>query len=129
VGAASASGAVKFKGKLQQGPKVTFRATATKVIGFSTSVSALCSSMTTGRHVGDVRPLAFPTSPLRNGHFKITLKIPPISLVATATGTVKRTLASGALKVSYMKSIGTTPTGLIDFATCLAKTTWKAKRA
>ena len=35
--------------------------------------------------------------------------------------------AKGGLKVRYNKTIGSTSTGLLDIAACLADTTWTAK--
>jgi hypothetical protein len=126
--AVSAASGTRYRGKTKQGPKVTFRTTATKVVGFKTSVSALCVSAASGRSVTDIRPVSLPKSPLKNRRFKITFKIPTIALVAKAKGTVKGNSASGTLDVRYTKIIGSTPSGLQDVAACFVKTTWKAKK-
>lgn len=129
VGAAvSAVTSSRYSGKTKQGPKVSFRTTATSVIGFKTSVSVPCSSAVTGNRVTDIRPVSMPNSPLRNGHFTSTFKIPTIALVIVVKGTVNGKSASGSVDVRYTKVIGMTSTGLQDIAGCFAKTTWTAKR-
>ena len=129
VGAAvSATASTLYRGKTKQGPAVSFRTTATSVVGFKTSVSVPCSSVTTGSRVTDVRPVSMPKSPLTNGHFKITFKNPSNALVIVVKGTVTGASASGFVDVRYTKIIGTTSTGLMDIAGCYAKTTWTAKQ-
>jgi hypothetical protein len=129
VGAAlSATASTQYRGKTKQGPKVSFHTTATSVVGFKTSVSVPCSSATTGNRLTDIRPVSLPKSPLKNGRFKITFKIPTNALVIIAKGTAKGGSASGFVDVRYTKIIGTTSTGLMDIAGCYAKTTWTAKQ-
>jgi hypothetical protein len=126
---ASASTKAHFSGKTKLGEKLTFRTTATQVIGFDTAVLALCSSAVTGNRQTDYHVIAFPKGPLKkNGQFTLTFKISSNGFVATAKGTVKGNSASGKLNVSYSKIIGTTSTGLMDIGACFASTTWSAKR-
>lgn len=126
--AVSASAGARYQGKTKQGPKVTFRTTATKVAGFKTSASTLCISAASAKTFSDIRLVNLPSAPLKKGHFKITFKIPTISLIITATGTVKGKSASGKLDVIYNKIRGLTPGGLQDIYACFTKTTWKAKK-
>jgi hypothetical protein len=127
VATASAAGS-RYKGKTKQGTQLSFRTTASSVVGFKTSVSVPCSSAVTGNRVTDVRPVSIPKAPLKSGHFKGTFKIPSIALVIVAKGIVTGGSARGSLDVRYTKIIGTTSAGLQDIAGCYAKTTWTAKK-
>ena len=127
VGTASASTG-SFSGKTKQGSKLTFRTTATSVVGFKTSVRALCLSLASGRSVLEFYPvlLQSPTR-LTNGQFKITFK-GESSTYITVTGHINSGSASGKVDVRYTKTLGTTPTGLLDIGACSAKTTWTARK-
>ncbi|MGD0167233.1 MAG: hypothetical protein ABSC51_08090 [Gaiellaceae bacterium] len=126
--AVSASAGARYQGKTKQGSNVAFRTTARKVAGFKTSASTLCVSAASAKSFSDFRLVNLPSTPLKNGHFKITFKIPTISLIITAKGTVRGNSASGKLDVIYNKIRGLTPGGLQDFYAYFTKTTWKAKK-
>lgn len=122
VGAASAAGSL-YKGKVKAGGTLSFRATATSVVGFKASPTVPCISVATGSSILEVHYLPLQTkTPLKNGHFTITYK-GPSSTHVTVTGTVKGTSASGTLNLGYTKTSGTT------IYACQCKTTWTAKKS
>lgn len=57
VGGPAAAGGTHFKGKTDQGPKVTFQVKPKSLSGFKTSASVLCVSVVTGRSVMDIYPV------------------------------------------------------------------------
>jgi hypothetical protein len=122
VGTASAAGSL-YKGKVKAGGKLSFRTTATSVVGFKASPTVLCISVATGSSILEVHYLPLQTKkPLKNGHFKITYK-GPFSTYVTVTGTVKGASASGKLDLRYTKTSGTT------IYACSCKSTWTARKA
>lgn len=127
VGGPAAAGGTHFKGKTDQGPKVTFQVKPKSLSGFKTSASVLCVSVVTGRSVMNIYPvlLQSPTK-VKKGKFSI-LFTGENGLNATVKGKVTGDTARGSLKVRYNKTIGSTSTGLLDIAACLADTTWTAK--
>jgi hypothetical protein len=127
VGAASASAGGHFRGKTETGFSVTFRTTATRVVGFKTTVVANCLSARSNR--SDVYPVWMLQSPhrLAKGQFKLTFG-GKSSTSITVTGHVKARSASGRISVSYEKTLGTTPEGIIDLGLCSANTTWTAHK-
>lgn len=127
VGGPAAAGGTHFKGKTAQGPKVTFQVKPKSLSGFKTSASVLCVSVVTGRSVMDIYPvlLQSPTK-VKKGKFSI-LFTGENGLNVTVKGKVTGDTARGSLKVRYNKTIGSTSTGLLGIAACLADTTWTAK--
>ncbi len=126
--AVSASASTSYSGKAKSGGKLTFHTTATKVIGFKTSVSALCVSVSSGASHLYVYPVLLQApSKLTNGRFKITFS-GESSTHITVTGKVSGSSASGKIDVRYSKTLGTTSTGLLDIGACSAKTTWTARK-
>jgi hypothetical protein len=123
----AAAGGTHYKGRTEQGPKVSFTAKPKSVSGFKTSSSALCVSVVTGRSVMDIYPVLL-QSPvkLKKGKFTIVYTGDD-GLNITVTGKVTGSKAKGSLKIGYNKIIGSTSTGLLDIAACLADTTWTAK--
>lgn len=127
VGVASASG-TSFHGQVKSGGKLSFRTTATSVVGFKASVSALCVSVTSGASKLYVYPVLLQSpTPLKSGHFKIVFT-GSSSTKITVTGSITGKSASGKITVRYTKTLGTTSTGLLDIGACSAKTTWTAKQ-
>jgi hypothetical protein len=129
--AISASSGDHFRGKTKGGFSVTFSTTATKVVGFKTTVVAFCTSTSSSSSSRpDVYPLRMLQSPhpLAKGQFKLTFG-GKSSTSITVTGLVKASSASGRIIVSYEKTLGTTPEGMLNLGLCSAKTTWTAKKA
>lgn len=117
-----------FKGKTEQGSKVTFTASPKKVSDFKASVWVLCVSVVSGRSAQEAYPFLFRApKKLKNGKFTLVLD-GENSLKVTVKGKVTGDSAKGSLDVRYNKTIGYTSNGLLDIAACTAKTTWKAKR-
>ncbi|MGD0273571.1 MAG: hypothetical protein ABSB96_07575 [Gaiellaceae bacterium] len=122
VSTASAAGSL-YKGKVKAGGTLSFRTTATSVVGFKASPTVPCNSYATGSSFLEVHYLPLQTkTPLKNGHFKITYK-GPFSTHVTVTGTVKGASASGTLDLGYTKTSGTA------IYACQCKSTWTAKKA
>jgi hypothetical protein len=127
VAGPAAAGGTHFKGKTEQGPKVTFTVKPKSVSGFKTSASVLCVSVVTGRSVMDIYPVLL-QSPVKVKKGKFTIHLTgDDGLDVTANGKVTGDHAKGSLKIRYNKVIGSTSTGLLDIAACLADTTWTAK--
>ena len=121
VGTASAAGSL-YKGKVKAGGTLSFRTTATSVVGFKASPTVLCLSVASGNSFIEVHYLPLQTkTPLKNGHFKITYK-GPSSTHVTVTGTVNGASASGKLDLGYTKTSG------ITIYACQCKSTWTAKK-
>jgi len=120
--AVSANASTSYRGNVKSGGKLSFHTTATSVVGFKTSVSALCVSVASGGSVLKVYPvlLQSPTK-LASGRFKITFKGSSSTFI-TVTGSVKATSASGNINVRYTTTIG------MDIYACSSKTTWTAKK-
>ena len=129
AGAASVSVGVHYSGKAKNGGKLSFRTTSTSVVGFKTSVNALCVSVAGAMSKLYVYPvlLQSPTR-LKKGHFTITFKGSSSTRIIV-TGIVKEKSASGNITVNYSKTLGVTSTGLLAIGSCSAKTTWTAKKA
>ncbi len=126
VAGPAAAGGTHFKGKTGQGPKVTFTVKPKSVSGFKTSASALCVSVVTGRSVMDIYPVLL-QSPVKAKKGKFTIVYTGENGTAvTVKGKVTGENAKGRLKIRYNKVIGSTSTGLLDIAACLADTTWTA---
>jgi hypothetical protein len=124
VGAAlSASASTSYKGQFKGGGKLSFRTTATSVVGFKGSASPLCISVATGSSILKVYPvlLQSPTK-LKSGRFTINFK-GPSSTYITVTGKVTGSSASGRINIHYTLTSGTT------IYACQQKTTWTAKKA
>jgi hypothetical protein len=120
VGAASGAGSL-YKGKVKAGGTLSFRTTATSVIGFKATPTVLCTSV--AGSLIEVHYLPLQTKkPLKNGHFKITYK-GAFSTYVTVTGTVKGATASGRLNLRYTKTSGMT------IYACSCKSAWTAKKA
>ena len=123
IGAAvSASASTSYKGKVKAGGTLSFRTTATSVVGFKASPTVLCISLAPASSFIEVHYLPLQTkTPLKSGHFKITYK-GAFSTYVTVTGTVKGASASGKLDVRYTRTSGTT------IYACSCKSTWTAKK-
>jgi hypothetical protein len=124
VGAALSAGAsTSYKGKFKGGGQLSFRTTATSVVGFKGSASPLCISVAAGSSILKVYPvlLQSPTK-LKNGLFTINFK-GPSSTYITVTGKVTGNSASGRINIHYTLTSGTT------IYACQQKTTWTAKKA
>ncbi len=121
--AISASMSTSYRGTVKSGGKLSFRTTATSLVGFKASVSPLCVSVASGSSVIKVYPvlLQSPTK-LTKGHFKITFQGSSSTFI-TVTGSVKAKSASGRINVRYTTTIGTA------IYACSSKTTWTAKKA
>jgi hypothetical protein len=120
--AVSASASTSYRGKVKSGGRLSFRTTATKVVGFKASVSPLCISVAAAKSILKVYPvlLQAPTK-LKKGHFKINFKGSGSTFI-TVTGTVKAKSASGRIHVHYTTTIG------MDIYGCQQNTTWTAKK-
>lgn len=123
IGAAvSASASTSYKGKVKAGGTLSFRTTATSVVGFKAWPTVLCISVAPASSLLEVHYLPLQTkTPLKSGHFKITYK-GAFSTYVTVTGTVKGASASGKLDVRYTRTSGTT------IYACSCKSTWTAKK-
>ena len=121
ISTASAAGSL-YKGKVKAGGTLSFRTTATSVVGFKASPTVLCISVATGGSFIEVHYLPLQTKkPLKNGHFTITFRGSSSTFI-TVTGTVKAKSASGKIDVRYTTTIGT------NIYACSQKTTWTAKK-
>jgi hypothetical protein len=123
VGAAvSAAAGSSYRGKVKGGGKLTFRTTATSVVGFKTSVTVVCISVAAAKSNQKIYPvlLQSPTK-LKSGHFKINFKGPSSTFI-NVTGIVKAKSASGRIDVRYTSTIG------MDIYACSSKGTWTAKK-
>lgn len=118
-----------FKGKTEQGSKVTFSAKSKKVVGFKTSASALCLSGVTGRSILEWYPVLLQSpTPLKKGKFKIVYAGPSSSRI-TVKAKITGNKAVGSLDVAYTKTMGyLQPYGTLDIGACSANTTWTAKK-
>jgi hypothetical protein len=121
--AVSASESTSYKGKVKGGGALSFRTTATSVVGFKASTSPLCISVAAASSMVKIYfvRLQSPT-PLKNGHFTINFH-GPSSTYITVTGTVKGKSASGRINLHYTLTNGT-----VIYA-CQQKATWTAKTA
>jgi hypothetical protein len=120
--ALSASSGAKYRGKVKGGGALSFRTTATKVIGFKASTSPLCISVAAASSMVKVYLIrGLPSAKLKNGHFKINYH-GPFSTYITVTGKIKGKKASGRINFHYTLTNGT-----VIYA-CQQKATWKAKR-
>ena len=121
IGTASAAGSL-YKGKVKAGGKLSFRTTATSVVGFKAWPTVLCTSAAPPSSFIEVHYLPLQTKkPLKNGYFKITFK-GSFSTHGWVTGTVKRASASGKLNLWYTRTRGTT------IYACRCVSTWTAKK-
>jgi hypothetical protein len=123
VGAAlSAAASTGYKGKIKGGGPLSFRTTATKVVGFKASASAVCTSASGGSmlKIYLVR-LQSPTKLKKNGRFTINFH-GPSSTYITVTGRVKGKKASGRINLHY-----TLLNGPALYA-CQQKASWTAKK-
>ncbi|MGZ4411530.1 MAG: hypothetical protein ACXVY8_05290 [Gaiellaceae bacterium] len=130
VGAASAATSGRYQGKTKQGVKLSFRATPTSVVGFNTSVSALCVSAVSGRSVLEIYPvLRQPAGRIAaNGSFQLHFKGQSSTFI-DISGRLRGSSASGRLDVRYTKTLGTTSSGLLDIGACSTHTIWTARRS
>jgi len=120
--ALSASTGAGYRGKVKSGGRLSFRTTATKVVGFKASVSPLCVSLAAGSSMLKVYLVRLQTpKKLKNGHFKITFHGASSTFI-TVTGTIKGKSASGRIDVHYTLTSGT-----VIYA-CSQKTTWTARK-
>ena len=121
VATASAAG-TPYKGKVKSGGQLSFRTTATSVVGFKASVSPVCISVAAGSSMVKIYfvRLQSPT-PLKNGHFKINYH-GQSSTYITVTGAVTGASASGNINVHY-----TLTNGMVIYA-CQFKGPWTAKQ-
>ncbi|MGA9762745.1 MAG: hypothetical protein WBQ14_10000 [Gaiellaceae bacterium] len=121
--AVSASVSTSYRGTVKSGGKLSFRTTATSVVGFKASVSPLCVSVASSSSILKVYPVLLQSpKKLTKGHFTITFKGSSSTFI-TVTGTVKPSSASGRINVRYTTTIGT------NIYACSSKTTWTAKKA
>lgn len=121
--ALSASASTSYKGKVKGGGALSFRTTATSVVGFKASTSPVCVSLAAAGSMVKIYfvRLQSPTK-LKNGHFTINFH-GPSSTYITVTGTVKGKSASGRINLHY-----TLTSGAVIYA-CQQKATWTAKKA
>jgi hypothetical protein len=120
--AISASTSTSYKGQVKGGGALSFRTTATSVVGFKASTSPLCVSVAAGSSVLKVYPVLLQApKKMTNGHFTITFKGSSSTFI-TVTGTVKAKSAGGKIDVRYTTTIGT------NIYACSQKTTWTAKK-
>ncbi len=119
--AISASASTSYKGKVKGGGALSFRTTATSVVGFKASTSPVCVSVAAASSMVKIYfvRLQSPT-PLKKGHFTINFH-GPSSTYITVTGTVKGKSASGRINLHYTLTNGT-----VIYA-CQQKATWTAK--
>ena len=121
--AISASTSTSYKGKVKGGGALSFRTTATSVVGFKASTSPLCISVAAASSMVKIYFVRLQTpKPLKNGHFTINYH-GPFSTYITVTGTVKGKSASGRINLHYTLTNGT-----VIYA-CQQKATWTAKKA
>ena len=121
--ALSAAASTSYKGKIKGAGKLSFRTTATSVVGFKASASPLCVSLAAGSSMVKVYlvRLQSPTK-LKNGRFTINFH-GPSSTYITVTGKVKGKNASGRINLHYTLTNGT-----VIYA-CQQKATWTAKKS
>ena len=119
----SAAASTSYKGKIKGAGKLSFRTTATSVVGFKASASPLCVSLAAGSSMVKVYlvRLQSPTK-LKNGRFTINFH-GPSSTYITVTGKVKGKNASGRINLHYTLTNGT-----VIYA-CQQKATWTAKKS
>ena len=120
--ALSASTSTSYKGKVKGGGALSFRTTATSVVGFKASASPLCISVAAASSMVKIYFVRLQSpKPLKNGHFTINFH-GPSSTYITVTGTVKGKSASGRINLHYTLTSGTT------IYACQQKATWTAKK-
>ena len=119
--ALSASASTSYKGKVKGGGALSFRTTATSVVGFKASTSPVCVSVAAGSSMVKIYFVRLQSpKPLKNGRFTINYH-GPSSTYITVTGTVKGKSASGRINLHY-----TLTSGMTIYA-CQQKATWTAK--
>jgi hypothetical protein len=119
--ALSAAASTSYKGKIKGAGKLSFRTTATSVVGFKASASPLCVSVAGSMVKVYLVRLQSPTK-LKNGRFTINFH-GPSSTYITVTGKVKGKTASGRINLHYTLTNGT-----VIYA-CQQKATWTAKKS
>jgi hypothetical protein len=112
----------RYKGKVKSGGALSFRTTATSVVGFKASVSPVCTSVA-GSMVKIYLIRGLPKGSLKNGHFTIKYHVPAFSTYVTVTGKVGSSSASGRINVHY-----TLLNGTVIYA-CQFKGPWSATKA
>lgn len=116
-----ASASTSYKGKVKGGGALSFRTTATSVVGFKASTSPVCVSVAAGSSMVKIYFVRLQSpKPLKNGRFTINYH-GPSSTYITVTGTVKGKSASGRINLHY-----TLTSGMTIYA-CQQKATWTAK--
>jgi len=121
--ALSAAASTSYKGKIKGAGKLSFRTTATSVVGFKASASPLCVSLAAGSSMVKVYLVRLQSpKKLKNGRFTINFH-GPSSTYITVTGKVKGKNASGRINLHYTLTNGT-----VIYA-CQQKATWTAKKS
>lgn len=116
-----ASASTSYEGKVKGGGALSFRTTATSVVGFKASTSPVCVSVAAGSSMVKIYFVRLQSpKPLKNGRFTINYH-GPSSTYITVTGTVKGKSASGSINLHY-----TLTSGMTIYA-CQQKAAWTAK--
>ena len=116
-----ASASTSYKGKVKGGGALSFRTTATSVVGFKASTSPVCVSVAAGSSMVKIYFVRLQSpKPLKNGRFTINYH-GHSSTYITVTGTVKGKSASGRINLHY-----TLTSGMTIYA-CQQKATWTEK--